>query len=314
MYKAVKEYKDVKMFSGIDWDIELRRTVPDYVVFKPETQGSFDSGNQHFLVFNGPDHSLMAIWTQHTNEGAGDHHIAFSRSNDQGLKWTVPKVIAGPTKIDLKNQASWAFPMVSMHGRIYIIYNQSAGYGDYDREIEIKNSEGFKFNWNILNGLMKGIYSDDCGRNWSKSEEIKMPKSPLDNLDPQMPSAWIVWQKPERLSNGKFFTGFTRWVSPVVRTKPHNNSIHAQESVCEFMRFENIDDNPDIPDIKITYTAWGENALRVPYYNNPKMSCAQEPSIVKLPDKRLFVVMRTMSGYIWYRKTNTAAFTLLSVI
>jgi hypothetical protein len=30
------------------------------------------------------------------------------------------------------------------------------------------------------------------------------------------------------------------------------------------------------------------------------LSIAQEPSIVRLPDKRLFTVMRTNTGYIWY--------------
>ncbi len=30
------------------------------------------------------------------------------------------------------------------------------------------------------------------------------------------------------------------------------------------------------------------------------LSIAQEPSLVRLPDERLFCTMRTMSGYIWY--------------
>lgn len=33
---------------------------------------------------------------------------------------------------------------------------------------------------------------------------------------------------------------------------------------------------------------------------DPLNTVAQEPSIVCLPDKRLFCVMRTMTGYIWY--------------
>ncbi|MEI8041334.1 MAG: hypothetical protein WCL11_07995, partial [Verrucomicrobiota bacterium] len=45
---------------------EVRRSRPDYVVFVP---GSFDGSthdghNEHFLVFDSPDGSLMAIWTQ----------------------------------------------------------------------------------------------------------------------------------------------------------------------------------------------------------------------------------------------------------
>ena len=69
---------------------ELHRTEPDYIVFVPDitgdaassASGATNTGNEHFLVFDGPDGSLMAVWTQSTHEGAGDHHIAFARSDD----------------------------------------------------------------------------------------------------------------------------------------------------------------------------------------------------------------------------------------
>ena len=46
-----------------DLDLELRRGEPDYVVYRPHSvDGStFDTGNEHFLVFDGPDGSLMAV-------------------------------------------------------------------------------------------------------------------------------------------------------------------------------------------------------------------------------------------------------------
>ena len=52
---------------------ELRRSQPDYIVYVP---GSFDGSthdghNEHFLVFDGPDGSLMAIWTQNFNAPDG---------------------------------------------------------------------------------------------------------------------------------------------------------------------------------------------------------------------------------------------------
>ena len=127
-----------------------------------------------------------------------------------------------------------------------------------------------------------------------------MKRSPYDDPDPTVPSDWIVWQKPIRDLQGRWFTGFTRWVSKAVRTRPHNDSWTAWESVVEFMRFENIDDDPAPEDIRITYSAWGEEALRVPHYANPMLSIAQEPGLVRLPDERLFCTMRTMTGYIWY--------------
>ena len=70
---------------AVDLQQEIQRTRPDYVVYVPKSwDGStFDTGNEHFLVFDGPDNSLMAVWTQSSFEGAGDHRIMFSRSADR---------------------------------------------------------------------------------------------------------------------------------------------------------------------------------------------------------------------------------------
>ena len=64
--------------------------------------------------------------------------------------------------------------------------------------------------------------------------------------------------------------------------------------------FENIDDNPAPEDIRISWFASDQRALRVGHYLNPLLSICQEPSIVVLPDGRLFCTLRTMTGYIWY--------------
>jgi len=66
------------------------------------------------------------------------------------------------------------------------------------------------------------------------------------------------------------------------------------------MRYENIDENPPPEKIRISWIASGERALRVGHYLNPLLSVCQEPSIVVLPDQRMFCTMRTMTGYIWY--------------
>ena len=266
---------------------EMARSAPDYVVYVPKSiDGStFDTGNEHFLVFDGPDGSIMAVWTQSSYEGAGDHRIVFSRSEDEGKTWVPPLRIAGPSKPKESNQASWGFPMISKFGRIYVVWNQYRGIADYHHQIT---------------GTMDACYSDDMGKTWSTPQTIPMKRSPYDHPEEKYPSNWIVWQKPIHDLEGKWFTGFTRWVSPAVRTEPVNKSWTSQEAVVEFMRFENIDDNPEPKDIVITNSAFGDKALRVPHYDKPSLSIAQEPSLVRLPDKRLFCTMRTMSGYIWY--------------
>lgn len=268
-------------------DREIQRSEPDYIVYRPGSlDGStFDTGNEHFLVFDGPDGSMMCVWTQSSYEGAGDHRIVFARSDDEGKTWTPPKHLVGPKRPGDGYMASWGFPITSRSGRVYVIYNQYQGIDDVVHQ---------------HTGTMDCIYSDDLGKTWSKPQNIPMKRSPYDHTDVSVPSNWIVWQKPIKDLQGKWFTGFSRWVSKAVRTPPHSKSWTAWETVVEFMRFENIDDNPEPKDIRITYSAWGDKALRVPHYTNPLLSVAQEPSLVRLPDRRLFCTMRTMAGCIWY--------------
>lgn len=69
------------------------------------------------------------------------------------------------------------------------------------------------------------------------------------------------------------------------------------------MRFTNVDQDPEPCDLAIRYSP-PECALRVPHRDHPQVSVAQEPSIVRLPDNRLFCVMRTCSGYIWWSQSR----------
>ena len=63
------------------------------------------------------------------------------------------------------------------------------------------------------------------------------------------------------------------------------------------MRFENIDDNPERAGHQDHLARLAnEKAITVPFPGHPEVSVCQEPSIVKLPDGRLFCVMRTSAG------------------
>ncbi len=271
-----------------DLATELYRTEPDFVVYVPKSvDGSTgDSGNEHFMVFRGPDGSLMAVWTQSTYEGRPDQHIVFSRSPD-GSQWTDPFTIAGrnPDPGTGRGMASWGFPLVSESGRIYVIYSLHSGRNDI---------------FSHTTGLMAGIYSDDCGGSWSGETTIPMPRSCWDNPDRDVPSNWIVWQRPRRLSGGRYLAGFTRWISPKVRPPAPIDIWWAEASVVEFMRFENLDDDPDPSGLEVTYHMSDRKALQVPLVGHPEVSVAQEPSIVALPDGRLFCVIRTTTGNPWY--------------
>lgn len=277
--------------------IEIQRSKPDYVAYAPgHWDGSTHDGlNEHFLVFDGPDGSMMAIWTQ-SDRGAGmpgarqKNRIRFSRSTDEGRTWSTPTHVVGPrTQDDPEHMASWAFPLISKRGRIYVVYNQNDGTKGW---IEMHT------------GHMAALYSDDMGATWSKPERIAMPVSPYDDPERRVPAEWIVWQMPVRDLKGNWFTGYTHWLNPGRALWKKTEAWTQIESVVEFMRFENVDQHPASGALKVRYSGWGDRALRVPYWRDPLLSVAQEPSIVRLPDKRLFCAMRTNSGYIWYSLSN----------
>ena len=267
---------------------QLRVTKPDYVVFVPEVSDTAvsDTGNEHFLVFDGPDGSLMTVWTQSSVENSsptipGDQHIVFARSTDEGVTWTKPVIIAGPKKAGQGMIASWGYPLVSKSGRIYVLYSQHVGKFD---------------TFYHHTGWLRGIYSDDLGRTWSPSQQIPVARSINDNPDAEMPPNMLVWQKPLRLGkDGKYLAGFTRWTSKAVKKNPTSSWI-SHDSKVEFMRFENLDENPAVADLKISWFASNNQALAVPFPGHPEASACQEPTVVKMPDGRLFCVMRTSSG------------------
>jgi hypothetical protein len=269
---------------------ELRRTQPDFVAYVPGAwDGSTnDSHNEHFLVFDGPGGMRMAVWTQSPGlPGRGQQNrIMFARSRDGGVHWGAPQRVAGSASAeDPAPMASWGFPMVSKSGRIYVVWNQN---------------DGSKGSIQMHTGTMAGRYSDDQGVTWSEAERIEMPASPYDDPAGKVPAEWIVWQIPMRDRKGGYFVGYTHWLNPARMFLKKTESWTQIESVCEFMRFENVDRNPRPKDLSIRYSACGDKALRVPYYRQPLMSVAQEPSLVRLPDQSLFCVMRTNTGYIWY--------------
>ena len=276
----------------MDLNIELRKTAPDFVVYVPKsTDGSTgDTGNEHVMVFEGRGKELLALWTQSSFEGKPDQRIVMARSRNGGRAWTAPRTLASADPASGKGMASWGFPLVSRSGRIYVLYSRHIGVNDL---------------FSHTTGLMGCICSGDGGRSWSAEQIIPMPRSKWDNPDPAVPANWIVWQRPLRLSEGKHFAGFTRWVSPKVRPPAPMPVWWAEASVVEFMRFENVDDDPEPGDLKIRWFMRNERALTVGLIGHPEVPVVQEPSVVTLPDGRLFCVTRTTTGHPYYTVSRT---------
>ncbi len=266
--------------------VEAQRTQPDYLAYVPAStdRATAATGNEHFLVEKLANGNLFAVWTQSSFEGASDQHIVFSRSLDGGQQWTPPVTIAGSDANRGYRMASWAFPLVSKSGRIYVIFSRHIGVNDV---------------FTHTTGLMACIFTDDEGATWSNEVHLTMARSIWDHPDPAMPPNWVVWQKPIRLADGRYFTGLTRWVSPAVSKAPLED-WWAAPSVVEFLRFENVDDDPSPADLRLSFLSGNESALQMDLRGHPGISVIQEPSVVPLPDGRLFCVMRTTLGFPCY--------------
>jgi len=265
-----------------DW----HRTEPDLAVYLPAMPGGRDEYADHIHVFYTPGGDLICMWTQGSYESSPDLRVVYNRSTDHGKTWSDLGVIAEPKGPRLC--PSLGFPLVSKSGRIYCIYNQHLGIGSslYDSVAAVK-------------------YSDDDGRTWITSDvEYDVRRTRFDHPDPKVLVNWIVWQQPIRDAKGRMIVGFSRHSSKMVFPRAIGGNRNHSDSQCELMRFENVDEGPDPADLRITWLPDDEGTIRVSPGIEPEASrgysLAEEPAIILLPDERLFMTMRTVTGRIWY--------------
>lgn len=269
----------------IDPSLQIDVIPHDFTVFVPEhsreeaglhPEVTGDTFNDHFHVLEDPQRGMLyAFWTQGSWEASNDEHVVFSRSSDRGRTWSAPVFIAGSeTLSDPKPVAAWQQPMLSRSGRLYCLWNQ---------ETTLKKH---------LCGIIQGRYSDDGGLSWSEPETVQFPQRfDVDPEDPAIPPVWCMWQRPLRLGeNGKYIAGCSRYDrSDIPR--------------IEFWQYENIDDDPQVRDIRISFFNAGKEALDgADVINDHDYSprdglSIEEACIVGLPDGRLFAVMRSSLGH-----------------
>jgi hypothetical protein len=266
-------------------DILINR--PDYVAFIPKQPRDKekrdpakpgDTYNDHFQVLGKPNGLLFAFWTQASREADIDQHIAFSKSLDKGETWSEPMILAGsPNKINPGLLASWQQPMLSKSGRLYVLWNQQV------------TSRGPHC------GNMFGCYSDDDGQSWTAPKMVPMQRMSRDPEDPLIPPSWCNWQRPLRLGkDGKYLVGVSR----------HGKAPGEKNGACtiEFLQYDNIDDDPKVEDIKLSWFATNENVLKVEHEKYG--SANEEAGIVKLPDGRLFALTRTCAGHPYWSQSR----------
>lgn len=234
---------------------------------KPNERG--DRYNDHFQVlYDANRKTYFAFWTQASKEADKDMHIVFSQSADLKSGWTKPIVLAGcERRSEPCAMAYWQQPMLSAKGRLYCLWNQQVGTN------------------RCHYGIMRGRYSDDAGVTWSAPADAIWPTNVLRNAKAPSgtPPNWCIWQRPLRFGpGGSYFVGVTH----------HSSRVG-------FISYTNIDDNPEIADIGFRfYHATPDTYLKAP--RGLGGSCCEEASVVKLPDGRLFALLRSRMGHpIW---------------
>lgn len=267
-------------------DAEIRRTAPDYIVYRPHAEEGFDDhGNEHFHVFHVRD-ALCALWTMSAYEGTFTQRPAFAVSRDGGKSWTEPKCILREPidKTTGRNMGSWAAAAVSRSGRIYIFYSKHVG-GGTDHET----------------GRMYVLYSDDIGESWSREVPFEMPYDPeYDVVAADKPLSLFPWQNALRLSDGTHIFGLSHnWKNPKWNPEPRKYWPRMQGG-CEFMRIFNLDDDPEPAQLKVSFYARNEKGLNGPMRGDSFRRSGEEPAVVELPDGRLFCAFRCVEGHVWY--------------
>lgn len=251
---------------------DVNVTSPDYAVWIPPNPSkrqerteaaTHDTYNDHFqVIYDETRKCHYAFWTQATRESMPDHHTAFRKSTDGGRTWSPIRHLAGTTNTNRAETAkyigaSWQQPMLAKTGRLYVLWCRG-----YDH-------------------LMGGRYSDDGGQTWSEPQIVNFdPRTPREKAEKAGRAAWWCnWQRPLRLGpEGHFLVGSSRGGDGL-----------------EFWEFPNIDENPEIPDVKVVVHSNGDKALKVPKDETGHAIC-EEASIMRLPDGRLFAVMRATGG------------------
>ena len=252
---------------------EWKRSNPDFVVFLPKQAIGPDTDNSGLLVSETSGGNLLAFWTQATYEGADNTCVVCARSGNGGINWTEPIEIDGPT--DGRFRIALAgFPVVARSGRIYCFYRKCLGFDDLNK---------------FSSGSVRCRYSDDEGCSWAEPVEIPFPRREgVDHPDPGISPNWEPWCKPIRDAKGRWLVPFSHLPS---RPDPQTGNAH-----MEMMRFDNIDEGPDPMDLHITWLP--EEPVRPA--EGLILKGLFEPCVVLLPDGRLFMVMRTLAGYIGF--------------
>lgn len=235
--------------------------------------------DQPYVVHTKDGNWLCVITTGKGVEGEGGQHVVSTTSSDQGRTWSPPVDVepaSGP-------EASWAVPLVTPYGRIYVFYTYNR---DNVRLVPGVSSPSVARRVDTL-GVWAYKYSDDHGRTWYR-ERFEIPMQPWDadasnNFEGRQRFFWSV-AKP-LVDRGSVFIGLARishWGQPGTLMRSHSFAFASSNILTE----------RDPAKIRWTQLPAAPDGLAA-----PKGPIAEEINLTALSDGTLYALFRTIDGY-----------------
>lgn len=228
--------------------------------------------DQPYVVITRDGNWLCTMTTGKGVEGQHGQHVVSTISTDRGKTWaplTDIEPADGP-------EASWAMPLVTPGGRVYVFYDYN---GDrVDTLGERKNIRADMLGWYVYK------YSDDNGRTWSKDRyRLPVRVTEYDTNNDFGGKVQLLWGIGKPIVAGEAaILGFSKIGKYVI-----------DQSEGWFFRSDNLLGEPDPARIKWEMLPEGDAGLRSPT-GGP---IAEEQNLVELSDGTLYTMYRTIEGH-----------------
>ena len=227
--------------------------------------------DQAYVVITRDHNWLAVLTTGQGREGDPGQHVASTISTNQGRTWSPLNPIEpadGP-------EASWATPLITPGGRVYVFYDFN---GDQVSELRGRKIRADMLGWYAFR------YSDDHGHSWS-SERFRLPVrlTACDLTNDWQGAVQIFWgvDKP-KVDYGVAIFGFTKL-----------GKYMLDYGEGWFFRSDNILTEPDVNRIHWEMLPEGELGLRAPEFG----SIQEEFNLLPLGGGRWYCLYRTTNGF-----------------
>lgn len=227
--------------------------------------------DQPYVVVT-PDGAWLCVFTTSSErEGARSQYIVATRSEDRGHTWSEPTPIEAPDG----PEASWAMPLITPFGRVYVFYVFN---GDrIDTLPDERPARADMLGWYCYR------YSDDGGRTWSARFRLPVRTTACDRANDWGGAVQIMWGigKPIAHDDDMFF-GFTKL-----------GRYMLEDGEGWFFHSNNILTERDPARLHWEMLPEGEHGLRAPEFG----STQEEHNLVPLDNGGLYCIYRTTCGF-----------------